>query len=312
MKPRVVFLVGATASGKSGLAMAAAATNPKIEIISVDSAQVYSEMNVGTAKPTLPERAAVPHHLIDVMPPTAQWSVKQYCDAFNAALSDIHARGKTPLAVGGTMMYVSALLDGLSEIPSAQIALREEIAVRAARDGWPALHAELTKVDPITAQRLPATDAQRISRALEVWHATGTQLSALQGHRTPQLSPDFDAHIVSLEVADRAVLHARIAARFDAMLDGGLIEEVEYLRRRYETLTPEHPSMRCVGYRQTWQFLEGEITHAQLRETGVAATRQLAKRQMTWQRHQFATHAPTILAPDAADALAQLEIVLNA
>jgi tRNA dimethylallyltransferase len=299
--PLLTFIVGPTASGKSALAMGIAEKLGNVEIISIDSAQVYREMDIGTAKPTPAERAAVPHHVIDTISPEQSWSVTQYCAALNAALADITARNKTPLVVGGTMMYVSALLTGLSEIPVAQMDVRKEISAEAAERGWPHLHAELTQVDPITAARLPVTDAQRISRALEVFRATGQALSAFQGARAPLLKSHAPQLIV-LEPEDRAALHARISARFEAMLRDGLIEEVEDLRRRYE-LTSQLPSMRCVGYRQVWDFLDGSITKAQMTEQGIAATRQLAKRQLTWQRNQFAAFSPRVIDPFAPQAI---------
>ncbi len=309
MKPALHFLLGPTASGKSGLAMQLAARDPAIEIISIDSAQVYRDMNVGTAKPSIAEQAQVRHHLIDTISPVQQWSVAQYCAAFNIALADIAMRGKTPLIVGGTMMYVSALIEGLSEIPAAQIDLRDEIGERAARHGWPALHAELARVDPITAQRLPPTDAQRISRALEVFHATGKPLSSFQGDRKPLLSAHAPT-LILLEPGDRSALHARIGERFDAMLRDGLLDEVENLRRRY-ALSAALPSMRCVGYRQAWQFLENEISKSKMREHGIAATRQLAKRQLTWQRNQFAAFHPMVIDPLAHDAFTQVLRIVN-
>lgn len=286
MKPPLLFVLGPTASGKSALAMAVARTRRDVEIVSVDSAQVYLDMNIGTAKPSGTERAQVPHHLIDLMPPTQQWSVKQYCEAFNAAVADIRARGKTPLAVGGTMMYISALVSGLSEVPTAQREVRRALEREAQQRGWSSLHAELLRVDPYTARKLAPNDAQRISRALEVYRATGQPLSAFQGQRRPQLQNERPV-LIMLHPQDREALHRRIAERFEAMLRQGLVEEVQYLRRRYPTLTAAHPSMRCVGYRQAWAYVEGAITLAALREQGIAATRQLAKRQLTWQRHQF-------------------------
>jgi tRNA dimethylallyltransferase len=294
----LTFLLGPTASGKSGLAMQWAARDSSIEIISIDSAQVYCDMNIGTAKPSATEQAAVRHHLIDTISPAQQWSVKQYCDAFNATVADIESRDKTPLVVGGTMMYVSALIAGLSEIPAAQLSLREEIAARAFRHGWPALHAELARVDAPTAARLPTTDAQRISRALEVFYATGKPLSAYQGARRPLLT-SHHPKLFLLDPSDRYALHQRIAARFDAMLQHGFVEEVENLRRRY-ALNAEMPSMRCVGYRQVWQMLDGEIDAMTMREQGIAATRQLAKRQLTWQRNQFTAFDVQRITPEQA------------
>ncbi len=308
MKP-LWFLLGPTASGKSQLAMQLAAQDAKIELISIDSAQVYQDMNIGTAKPSPVELARVPHHLLNTITPAQRWSVAQYCAAFNAALSDISARGKTPLVVGGTMMYVSALIAGLSDIPPAQAEVRTAIETQAAQEGWPALHAELMRVDPATAARLPPTDAQRISRALEVFRGTGMALSSLQGGRKPLLT-SHHPRLLLLTPNDRTALHARIAERFDAMLQAGLIEEVRSLRARY-TLDATLPAMRCVGYRQVWQHLEGEIDLTTLREQGIAATRQLAKRQLTWQRHQFAAFSPHVVDSLQADALAQVQALID-
>ncbi len=302
MLPTLLFILGPTASGKSALAIELAQKLGNAEILSIDSAQVYEEMNIGTAKPTRAEREAVAHHLIDTISPEQSWSVAQYCAAFNAALTGIAARGNTPLVVGGTMMYASALLRGLSDIPAAALSVRAAITEEAARHGWPHLHAELARVDPSTAARLPPTDAQRISRALEVFRATGAPLSSFQGARSPLLTT-HTPQLVLLEPSDRAVLHTRIGQRFDAMLKAGFIEEVEDLRRRYQ-LTAQLPSMRCVGYRQVWDFLDGSITKAQMCEQGIAATRQLAKRQLTWQRNQFAQFAPHTIDPLAAHAAA--------
>jgi tRNA dimethylallyltransferase len=307
MKP-LWFLLGPTACGKSQLAMELAAHDAAIELISIDSAQVYRDMNIGTAKPTLAEQAHVRHHLLDTITPAQSWSVAQYCAAFNAALRDITDRGKTPLVVGGTMMYVSALIAGLSDIPPAQVEVRATIEAQAAEEGWPALHAELMRVDAATARRLPPTDAQRISRALEVFRGTGTPLSSLQGARKPLLT-SHTPRLLVLTPSDRTILHTRIAQRFEAMLQTGLIDEVHRLRETY-ALDGNMPSMRCVGYRQAWQYVEGEIDLASLREQGVAATRQLAKRQLTWQRHQFAAFSPHVVDSLHASALAQIKALM--
>ncbi len=278
--------MGPTASGKSALAMALARRFPA-EIVSVDSAQVYRGMDVGTAKPDAAARARVPHHLIDIIDPVDAYSAARFRADAIAAIAGIRSRGAVPLVVGGTMLYFKALQEGLSALPGADAAVRARLDARAAREGWPALHAELARVDPVTAARLEATDAQRIQRALEVWELAGRPLSELQGAREAgdALGP---AIAIALIPADRARLHAQIAARFDAMLAAGLVDELAGLRARY-ALTPGLPSMRCVGYRQAWEFLDGRIDAATLRAKGIAATRQLAKRQLTWLRATPAT-----------------------
>lgn len=281
MAGRTAFaLLGPTASGKSQLALRLAQELP-IEIVSVDSGQVYRGMDIGTAKPTPAERARVPHHLIDLVDPTEAYSAGRFRDDAIAAVEGILARGRIPLLVGGTMLYYRALARGLDALPAADPTLRAEIAGEAEAKGWSAMHAELARADPVTASRLAPNDAQRIERALEVYRVTGKPLSALQ--TAAQAPLPFRLLGFALVSEDRAALHARIAERFDAMLKEGLVEEVQALRRRY----PLHAglsSMRCVGYRQAWAHLDGAYDRATLREKGVAATRQLAKRQLTWLR----------------------------
>jgi len=277
---RAVCLLGPTASGKSRLAMQLAERHP-VEIISVDSGQVYRGMDAGTAKPSAAERAAVPHHLIDLVDPDASYSAGRFRADATAATLDILARGKVPLLVGGTMLYYRSLVQGMDDLPTADPVIRAALDAEAAAEGWPALHAELAKVDPKTAARLAPNDAQRIQRALEVYRATGRTLSSL--HTSPRTELPFELTAFALVPPDRAVLHKRIAERFDAMLAAGLVEEVAALRARY-TLDADMPSMRCVGYRQAWEHLEGAIDRKALREKGVIATRQLAKRQLTWLR----------------------------
>ncbi|MFO1302914.1 MAG: tRNA (adenosine(37)-N6)-dimethylallyltransferase MiaA [Burkholderiales bacterium] len=272
--------MGPTASGKSALAMELAQAFDG-EIVTVDSAQVYRGMDVGTAKPSAAERALVPHHLLDIVDPTESYSAARFVADAMRAIQDIRSRGRTPIVAGGTMLYFKALTEGLSSLPRADPAMREKLDARAAAEGWPALHAELARFDPATAQRLPPTDSQRIQRALEVFHLTGTPLSSLQGRRAA--SPLGAAIPVALVPPDRAQLHEAIARRFDAMLVAGLVDEVRALRAAY-ALDPAMPSMRCVGYRQAWQFLDGAIDAQGLRAAGIAATRQLAKRQLTWLR----------------------------
>ncbi len=287
--PPAILLMGPTATGKSALALELAERFDG-EIVSVDSAQVYRGMDIGTAKPDAATRARVPHHLLDLIDPTEPYSAARFVRDTLAAVRDIRARGKRPILAGGTMLYFKALLEGLSELPPADPAVRAELDARAAREGWPALHAELAGADPVTAARLKPTDAQRIQRALEVWRLTGTPLSQLQGRR--QANETLGPHqCLALLPDDRKTLHEAIARRFERMLDEGLLDEVRALRAHY-SLTPEMPSMRCVGYRQAWAYLDGDCDEAGLRATGIAATRQLAKRQITWLRSM--PHVPAV------------------
>ena len=284
MKLRALCLAGPTASGKSALAMALAERVP-LEIISVDSALVYRGMDIGTAKPSAAERAAVPHHLTDILDPLQTYSAARFVADARQLIEEIQARGRLPLLVGGTMLYYKALREGLDEMPPADAAVRAALDQEAADRGWPAMHAELAQVDPITAARLAPADAQRVQRALEVWRVSGRQLSSWQRGRSADAAQQAWAAslpMASLEPLSRHWLHARIAERFDAMLGAGLLAEVQTLRARGD-LRPDLPSMRCVGYRQAWAALEsGQIDS--LREACIAATRQLAKRQLTWLR----------------------------
>lgn len=276
-----VLLLGPTASGKSAVALALARRFGG-EIVSADSAQVYRGMDIGTAKPDAATRAGVAHHLLDVIEPTDAYSAARFCSDAAEAIAQIRARGRLPIVAGGTMLYFKALRDGLSALPKADAALRAEIDARAARLGWPAMHAELARVDRVTAARLAPTDAQRIQRALEVHALCGRPMSALLGARDAQRVVE-PAMVIALAPADRAKLHAAIAVRFDAMLGAGLVDEVRGLRERYP-LRAGMASMRCVGYRQVFDHLDGRIDRTALRERGIAATRQLAKRQLTWMR----------------------------
>ncbi|MEN7528548.1 MULTISPECIES: tRNA (adenosine(37)-N6)-dimethylallyltransferase MiaA [unclassified Cupriavidus] len=284
--PPVVCLLGPTASGKTAAALALAARTP-VEIISLDSALVYREMDIGTAKPTPAELASAPHHLIDIIDPLESYSAAQFVTDAERLIVEIRARGRTPLIVGGTMLYYKALTQGLNDLPQADPAVRAELDALAAERGWPALHAMLAEVDPVTAARLAPNDAQRIQRALEIHRLSGQPMSALLARqadaRTFTGAADSRFRVIALEPSDRAVLHARIAERFDAMLSGGLIAEVERLRARGD-LHLGLPSMRCVGYRQVWEYLDGDCDYATMRERGIAATRQLCKRQLTWLR----------------------------
>jgi len=284
-KPLAVAIMGPTASGKTAAALRIAHTRP-VEIISVDSALVYRDMDIGTAKPTPDELATVPHHLIDILDPLDAYSVMQFRNDTIRLVTEITARGALPLLVGGTMMYFKGLVEGLDDLPTADVALRAALDAEAARIGWPGMHDKLRLLDPITADRLAPNDAQRINRALEIIELTGKPMSALLALRTKPVLP-FELVSFGLETDDRAVLHKRIAQRFDQMLgkddDTGLVAEVARLRARGD-LSPTLPSIRCVGYRQTWDYLDGRIDRATLRETGIIATRQLAKRQITWLR----------------------------
>ena len=296
-------LAGPTAAGKTAATLAIAAEYP-VEVVSVDSALVYRGMDIGTAKPTAAERAAVPHHLIDLRDPLDAYSAAAFVDDARAAIADIHARGRMALLAGGTMLYFKALFEGLDELPRADAALRAALEAEAAERGWPALHAELARVDPPTAARLAPADSQRIQRALEVWRATGRPLSSFFTKKSPRADAP---PLLSLEPADRGWLHARIAERFDAMLAAGFLGEMHALRARGD-LHPDLPSMRCVGYRQAWDWLDAQAAGrpqpmAELRDRGIFATRQLAKRQITWLRSMPARHT---LAADAPDAQAQL------
>ena len=303
-------LVGPTASGKTAAALAIAQRWP-VEVISMDSALVYRGMDIGTAKPSAAELAQVPHHLIDIRDPTQAYNAAEFARDAHALMAEIRSRGRLPLVVGGTLLYLKALRDGLDDLPTANLALRAEIDAHAAREGWPALHAELARVDPVTAQRLPPNDAQRISRALEVWRASGKPLSQWFAQADAQRAAPgrLNMPVLSLEPQDRAWLHARIGQRFDAMLAAGLVDEVRALRQQPQ-LHAELPSMRCVGYRQAWELLEraeqqglpfDSLTRT-LHELGCAATRLLAKRQLTWLRGM---DERVVVACDASDALPQ-------
>jgi tRNA dimethylallyltransferase len=280
-RPPAVLLMGPTASGKTGLAVELAARFP-FEIVNVDSAQIYRHMDIGTAKPDRAVLRRAPHHLIDLVDPTERYSAARFCEDANELLPEIYARQKVPLLTGGTMLYFKTLVEGLSELPAADPDTRLVIDTMAQESGWPVLHAELERIDPETAARLQPQDAQRIQRALEVFYLTGQPMSALIARGRAKGSA-YRFVSLALQPSERAVLHERIAQRFEIMLELGLIGEVRRLREQFE-LNPSLPSMRAVGYRQVWQYLDGEFGLTQLREKGVAATRQLAKRQLTWLR----------------------------
>ncbi len=306
-----IAIVGPTASGKTAAALALAQalqTQGGAEIISVDSALVYRGMDIGTAKPSREELAAVPHHMIDTIDPLQSYSAAEFAHDATRLIGEIHARGRMPLLVGGTMLYLKALLEGLNDIPAADPQVREAIQARAEQVGWPALHAELMQVDPVTAARLAPGDSQRVGRALEVWTATGKTLSSF--HQSAKAAaPNWHIPVLSLEPQDRTWLHQRIAQRFELMMAQGFIHEVRQLRARGD-LNPDLPSMRCVGYRQAWQGLDEGWSEKEIAERGIFATRQLAKRQITWLRTMDSRH---VIAADAPDALAQvLQTALNA
>jgi len=298
---RYLALAGPTAAGKTAAALAIARSRPT-EIISVDSALVYRGMDIGTAKPSPAERAEVPHHLIDIRDPREPYSAAAFVQDARRLIAEIAARGRLPLLVGGTMLYFKALAEGIDPMPSADAQLRGRLEAEAAAVGWPAMHARLAQVDPATAARLAPNDSQRIQRALEVWHASGHPMSRFHGAGSAGgIRP---LALLSLEPTDRAWLHERIAARFDAMLAAGFLAEVEALRARGD-LNADLPSMRSVGYRQAWEALDGLWPMAELRERGIAATRQLAKRQITWLRSMPERHVIPCEAPDAIERVVQ-------
>ncbi|CAI3968748.1 tRNA dimethylallyltransferase [Alteromonas macleodii] len=276
----VIAIMGPTASGKTGLALDIAA-KVESEVISVDSALVYKGMDIGTAKPTQEEQAGVVHHLIDIIDPAQSYSVSQFVNDTNALIGDILARGKVPILAGGTMMYFNALINGISPLPKSDEKIRDEITQQAQRLGWSKLHDELRGVDPISGERIHPNDPQRITRALEVYRSTGKTLTHWQqqeGEKCPYNITQF-----AIAPADRTVLHERIATRFDMMLEQGFEKEVVKLYERSD-LHEDLPSVRSVGYRQMWQYLDGQLSYAEMRERGIIATRQLAKRQLTWLR----------------------------
>lgn len=314
-KPKAIAIAGPTASGKSALSLLIAQRLP-CEIISVDSALIYRGMDIGTAKPSRDELRQVPHHLIDILDPTQSYSAAQFVQDATGLIAQINSRGKLALLVGGTMLYFKALIEGIDPMPTASPDIRAAIDAEAARLGWPAMHAQLAQVDPATAQRLSPNDSQRIQRAFEVFRASGLPLSSFHAKNaknhnsalmdTAQSDADLIATmpLISLEPVSRVWLHERIAQRFDQMLQAGLIAEVQKLKSRSD-LHLQLPSMRCVGYRQTWEMLDGQFPPSELRERGIAATRQLAKRQITWQRGmqapRFNKHIVAADSPTAAE-----------
>jgi tRNA dimethylallyltransferase len=291
-----VLLLGPTASGKSALAMQLAKKIP-LEIVSVDSAQVYRGMDIGTAKPSAADRTAVPHHLLDIRDPADPYSAAEFVRDATIAIREIRERGKLPLLVGGTMLYAKALREGLSELPSADPTLRKRLDVEAREGGWPALHARLAAVDPRTAARLKPNDSQRIQRALEIYESSGAPMSELL---EAEVNPRLTLSTIALMPPDRAQLHTRIEHRFDAMLGAGFVEEVRALHARGD-LHQNLPSTRSVGYRQAWLLIEGQSTFDEFRAAAIAATRQLAKRQMTWLRSMKDATVVEALSPGVLD-----------
>ena len=304
MAPKALALAGPTASGKTAAALAIAEAwhaHGGIEIISVDSALVFRGMDIGTAKPTAAELASVPHHLIDIRDPLHAYSAAEFVRDAERLMAEISARGRMPLLVGGTMLYFKALLEGLSDMPPADPEIRIQLQEELADQGLAALHAQLAEIDPATAARLAPADTQRILRALEVWRIAGRPISSFQT-RDPQALPRKDIALISLEPRERTWLHQRIEMRFEQMLASGFVQEVQTLRARGD-LHADLPSMRCVGYRQAWEALENHQPIADIRDKGIFATRQLAKRQITWLRSM---PQRTVVAADQAQATAQV------
>ena len=286
--PRAFAILGPTASGKTRLALSVATVLP-IEIISLDSALVYRDMNIGTAKPNADELASVPHHLIDIISPMEAYSAADFVSDTLRLVGDIHARGRLPVIVGGTMMYYQALSQGLNTLPSANAGVRAQLAADKANIGLSGLYQRLLEVDPVTAARLSANDSQRIERALEIHAITGQAMSELL--QAQNETNHIGLETVTLVPEQRTQLHHSIAERYDVMLQAGFVEEVQALQQQYPDLHADLPSMRCVGYRQVWDYLAGDTTFDEMRELGIIATRQLAKRQLTWLRKIAAAHA---------------------
>jgi tRNA dimethylallyltransferase len=294
--PPAIFLMGPTASGKTAATIALADRLP-VEIISVDSALVYRDMNIGTAKPDAETLCKAPHHLIDLISPLEQYSAAQFAKDALAMMHEATAKGRIPVLVGGTMLYFNALQHGLSDLPEADAEIRAQIESEANTLGWPAMHAQLASIDPTVAAKIHTTDSQRIERALEVYRISGKPMSVLR-EQSQKVSLPFNILKLALMPSDRSVLHQRIADRFQLMLKQGFVDEVKSLLTKYPQLTVDSPSMRCVGYRQALQYLKGDIDLPTLGEHGVFATRQLAKRQLTWLRGMEDVHVLDCLRQD--------------
>jgi len=301
--PPAIFIMGPTASGKTGLAVELYQHLP-VELISVDSALVFKDMDIGTAKPVASILARAPHHLIDLIPPTEVYSAATFRNDALKLMAEITARGKVPLLVGGTMLYFKALQGGLSQLPEADPNVRQKLDAQAAQIGWPAMHDKLAEIDPETAARLEPADAQRVQRALEVYEISGKTMTELHQSSMSDKLP-YQLLKIALTPSDRSVLHHRIAIRFDDMLKQGFVDEVKRLLLKYPSLNADMPSMRCVGYRQALEHLAGNYDVAELRDRGIFATRQLAKRQLTWLRGMDDTFEVNCLNPK------MLEMVLN-
>lgn len=281
-QPPAIFLLGPTASGKSDLAMKLTSHLP-VELVSVDSALVYRDMNIGTAKPEAEILRQYPHHLVDIRNPDEVYSAADFRAEVLTLMSAISERGNIPLLVGGTMLYFKVLIEGIASMPAADSAIREKIAREAETGGWQKVHHRLAEVDPESAARIHPNDPQRLQRALEIWELTGESMTQLHRKQQDLVSLPFSVCQLAIIPSDRAVLHRIIAARFEQMIKDGFIEEVEYLREKYD-LSAELPSIKSVGYRQVWQYLEGEVDRKAMQERAIIATRQLAKRQFTWLR----------------------------
>lgn len=300
--PKAILLMGPTASGKTAAALSLADKFP-VGLISVDSALVFRDMNIGTAKPDAETLQRYPHQLVDLISPEETYSAAQFLSDAQSAMAAMTAQGITPLLVGGTMLYYKALLEGLAELPASDASTRAKIDAIAQQKGWSGVHDELAKHDPITAQRLHPTDSQRLQRALEICLLAKRPMSALLAESQAQ-KPPYQFLSLGLLPSDRSVLHARIAERFDIMLAQGFENEVTRLRQKY-TLTANLPSMRCVGYRQVWEAQDGIIPRSELRDRGIFATRQLAKRQITWMNNTLNTEGFDCLASDTVDAISR-------
>lgn len=296
MQPLAIALMGPTASGKTDLAVRLA-QSLNGEVVSVDSALVYRGLNIGAAKPSAEEQCGIKHWMMDIEDPATPYSVAAFCGAATNCIRDIVARGKVPILAGGTMMYFKALLEGLSDMPETDQRIRDDIEQEAAEQGWPAVHAMLADVDPVSAARIHPNHSHRISRALEVWRSSGKPMSEWQSGFSGGLLNDYRWQQFELSVSDRGVLHQRIELRFERMLEHGLIDEVAALRDRGD-LNKDLPAIRSVGYRQVWEYLDGEYDLPMLKFKGVVATRQLAKRQMTWLRSWQGLHRLDILEND--------------
>ncbi|MGB6242763.1 MAG: tRNA (adenosine(37)-N6)-dimethylallyltransferase MiaA [Castellaniella sp.] len=280
--PLLICLAGPTASGKSAASLALAQRWP-IELIIMDSATIYRGMDIGTAKPSLQEQALAPHHLLDIRDPAQAYSAAEFARDAAVLAQDIRQRGRIPVLCGGTMLYYKALREGLNALPGADPEIRQALDAEASERGWPALHAELARVDPATAARLAPNDSQRLQRALEIWRSSGRAMSDWLAQPPQPVLPGWRFLTISLEPSDRSVLHTRIAQRYQAMIHAGLLDEVRALYARPD-LHPGLPSIRCVGYRQLWDYLDERVSLEQAIEQAIAATRQLAKRQITWLR----------------------------